>query len=229
MKLRIVTPFLVFFLSFYPAIAQAEDEHNPDPWESMNRNIFQFNEGADEYVLKPIAEGYVAGIPEQIRQLFTTFFETSNALADGINFILQGEPVRGSRQLARFVINCTLGMLCMVDVSGSFGIPVDQTNLGTTLGIWGVGDGPYLVVPLLGPSTVRDAAMIYPQSLLWAGNLIDDEGVRLVLRAGMIIDKRAHLLKAEDLIIGDKYSFIREAYLQSRHFAITGEELEDDF
>lgn len=229
MKVREIAPILVCILALCSSSGWADDEHDPDPWESMNRQIFQFNEGADKYVLKPLAEGYMAGVPEPIRELLQTFFDTSHAPADGINLMLQGEPVRGSQQLARFLINCTLGMLCLVDVSDSFGIPAERTSLGTTLGVWGVGDGPYLMVPLLGPSTVRDASMIYPQSLMWAGNLIEDEGLRYTIMAGMIIDKRARLLKAEELIIGDRYSFIRDTYLQTRRFEITGEEPEDDF
>ncbi|WP_426417420.1 MlaA family lipoprotein [Aestuariirhabdus sp. LZHN29] len=210
-------------------VVMAEGYDNPDPWEPMNRTVFQFNEGLDKYLLKPVAEGYVSGVPEPMRGLVSTFYDTSFAPADGLNLMLQGEPVRGFKQISRFLINCILGMVCLVDVADSFGIPADSTNLGTTLGKWGVGDGPYLMVPLLGPHTLRDAATIYPSSLMWAGAYVDGSDRRTALLLGLIVEKRAGLLKAEELIIGDKYSFIRDAYLQKRRYDITGEEPEDDF
>ncbi|RRJ84839.1 MlaA family lipoprotein [Aestuariirhabdus litorea] len=207
----------------------ANELTDPDPWEPMNRKIFQFNEGMDRYLLKPVAEGYVSTVPEPLRGLVSSFYGTSFAPADGVNLMLQGEPSRGLKQLARFLINCTLGMVCLVDVADSFGIEADSTSLGTTLGKWGVGDGPYLMVPLLGPHTLRDAAAIYPSNRMWPVTYVEGWERRAVLQTGLAVEKRASLLKAEELIIGDKYSFIRDAYLQSRRFDITGERVEDDF
>ncbi|MCL6414634.1 VacJ family lipoprotein [Aestuariirhabdus sp. Z084] len=226
---RVLGAFGLVVLLLFPGAATAEGVDDPDPWEPMNRKIFQFNEGFDKYLLKPVAEGYVAGVPEPMRGLASTFYSTSFAPADGVNLILQGEPVRGIQQISRFLINCVLGMLCTVDVADSFGIQAESSNLGTTLGKWGVADGPYLVVPFLGPHTLRDAATIYPSSLMWTVNYVEPWQRRTVLQAGMVVEKRASLLKAEELIIGDKYSFIRDAYLQTRQFEITGEEPEDDF
>lgn len=198
---------------------------NPrDPWEGFNRGMFSFNEGLDSAIFRPVAKGYEAAVPLPMRTGLSNGFANVEDISIGVNNLLQGKPDQAVTDLGRLVINSTLGILGLFDVASEMGIEKHNEDFGQTLGRWGVGTGPYLVLPILGPRDVRDAfgkavdvkadpvARIYP---------VDTRNSLILTR--MISDRTA-LLPAEKAIeeasLGDKYAYIRDAYLQRREYLV---------
>ncbi|MEZ5604421.1 MAG: VacJ family lipoprotein [Burkholderiaceae bacterium] len=191
-----------------------------DPLEPMNRAVFQFNDAVDRAVLKPVAQGYQDYIPENLRIAIGSVFGNVGAdLWTAANQLLQGKPVEAVSDLSRFVLNSTLGLAGLADIATPMGLAKHHEDFGQTLGVWGLPAGPYLVLPLLGPSSLRDA----PARIVDAqGDLvlaIDSAGQRNNAYLLRTVDTRAQLLRAERLVEGaalDRYSFIRDGYLQRR-------------
>jgi phospholipid-binding lipoprotein MlaA len=201
---------------------------NPDPFEGMNRKVMTFNDGADRMVLKPIAKGYVKITSEPVRRSVTNFYDNFAYPITIINQFLQGKVRLGFSDLGRFVVNTTAGILGLFDVATGLGMEYHDEDFGQTLGVWGVESGAYLVIPLWGPVTTRsgvgDIASFYTHPV----QFIDEDAIRYGLFAGWAIQTRASLLEAEDLIIGDRYVFIRDVYLQRREFLVNDGEIEED-
>jgi phospholipid-binding lipoprotein MlaA len=214
-------------LSLMPAMSQAASEE--DPWESFNRPIFRFNDTLDTYALKPIAQGYQAVTPQFLEDGIHNVFGNIGDVGNLANNVLQGKLHDAGVDTGRLIFNTTFGLLGFFDVAKHMGLQKNDEDFGQTLGVWGVNSGPYLVIPFLGPSTVRDATGRVPDSLLTPYPYIDHVPTRNVTRGVNVIDTRASLLSAERLISGDKYIFIRNAYLQSREFKVKDGEVEDDF
>ncbi|MNE40314.1 putative phospholipid-binding lipoprotein MlaA precursor [compost metagenome] len=145
------------------------------------------------------------------------------------NDVLQLKPHAAGVDTARLIFNTTFGLFGFFDVGTKMGLQRNDEDFGQTLGYWGTPSGPYVMLPLLGPSTVRDGIALYPDS--WTGpyRYIDDVSARNTMRAVDVVDTRAGLLSAEKLIQGDKYNFIRNAYLQNREFKVKDGQVEDDF
>jgi phospholipid-binding lipoprotein MlaA len=193
---------------------------NPrDPLEPFNRAMFSFNEGVDRVVAKPAAEVYVAVTPQLLRQGVTNFFSNLGDLWTGVNSALQLSGQKAGESFTRFGVNTFLGLGGLLDVASEAGIPRHREDFGQTLGRWGMPTGPYLVVPLWGPTTVRDAAVIPVDA---KGNLVSrinpaaDRTAATVLN---LVNTRARLLGAERLfneIALDKYTFARDTFLQRR-------------
>lgn len=199
---------------------------NPDPWEGFNRKVFAFNDTLDRYVMTPVARGYRAVTPAFVDRSVSHFFANLHDVADIVNYALQGN-FTGSRDNALRVIgNTTVGLAGLLDPASAGGIANQDTYFGATLGKWGVGQGNYLVLPFLGPSTVRNTAGIPADWILnplpepWT--LFGDESNRLWLEALGFVDMRADLLDYEQAIIGDRYSFVRDVYLQHDDFHVDG-------
>ena len=208
--------------------ATAQEEPNPDPFEGVNRVIFAFNDNVDRFALAPVARGYKAVMPTFARRGVSNFFANLYDLNGAINAALQGRFQSMAQNSGRFLVNSTVGMLGFVDVASEMGIPPYRTDFGHTLALWGFRSGPYLMVPFFGPRTVRSAAGTAFDtfaSLQWQL----DTTTRNWLFAVEIIDNRAALTAAEGLITGDRYIFIRDAYLQQREYFVTGGEVEDSF
>lgn len=208
--------------------SSSEILHPDDPWENFNRKMFSFNEGMDQYLLKPTAVGYTKAVPQAARTPIGSFFKNLRDFRSGINNILQWRWREAGHNLGRFTLNSTLGVLGFFDVATSTGLKRETTDLGITLARWGVPEGPYLMLPLLGPSTVRDATTIYPSSLMGL-NRIDHSMTKLAVVGLQIVDARAQLLEYESAIIGDRYNFIREFYLQDRRDKAGIDRRDDDF
>ncbi len=193
---------------------------NPrDPWEGYNRAMYGFNEKADQYVLKPIAQGYDAVTPNFVQAGVTNFYENLADLGTGLNNLLQGKFAEGAGDLGRLVVNSTLGILGLWDVATPMGLEKHNEDFGQTLGWYGVPPGPYLVIPLYGPSTLRDAPARAIDPSFAYNRRIDDIAVRNSLYGLDIVRTRAGLLKAEKVLDEaalDKYSFTRDAWLQRR-------------
>lgn len=209
-----------------------------DPWLGFNRKIFAFNEVADRWVLKPLASGYRAVVPDRIERHVANVFANFMDVVSAGNHALQGEGRYAADTAGRVVANTLLGIGGVFDVASAGGIPRRPSNFGTTLGKWGVGSGPYLVLPFLGPSTVRDASAlpvdfaIHPIAKPWT--VIAHDETRLAVVFVDAVDSRARLLNYEPAVIGDRYTFIRDVYLQQRDASIHGASavdpfLEDDF
>ncbi|WP_447592199.1 MlaA family lipoprotein [Aquipseudomonas campi] len=209
-----------------PAMASASEE---DPWESFNRPVFRFNDVLDTYALKPLAQGYQKVTPQFVEDGVHNVFANIGDVGNLANNLLQGKLHNAGVDSGRLIFNTTFGLLGFIDVASRMGLQRNDEDFGQTLGVWGVNSGPYLVLPLLGPSTVRDATAKVPDSFLGPYPYIDHVPTRNVTRGVNVIDARARLLSAERMISGDKYIFIRNVYLQSREFRIRDGEVVDDF
>lgn len=208
---------------------------NPDdPWEGFNRSIFEFNESFDAWVLKPVAKGYDAVTPTPVRVGVTNFFGNIGDVWVGINNLMQGKPRSAASDLGRFVVNSTMGVGGLLDVASPMGLPRHEEDFGQTLAIWGVGSGPYVVLPFLGPSTARDTGGVSVDLAASPIRLINDDVTRYQVNAVRLINARADLLPAESVVNGaalDKYAYWRSAFLQRRRFVIHdgNPPREDDF
>ena len=200
----------------------APDER--DPLEPYNRAMFRFNDAVDRAVVKPVAKGYKAVTPEFVDEGITNFFANLEDLTVAANSLLQGKFHNALSDASRVVVNSTVGVLGFFDVASALGAKKHDEDFGQTLGYWGVPPGPYLVLPLLGPSTVRDAPALavdlYTTDVVF---LHEDETVRNVGLTLEFVDTRADLLSKEEIvedIAFDRYDSIRNAYLEHRRFLV---------
>ncbi len=210
--------------------AQAGTDVNPDdPWEGFNRKVYSFNKFADTYFLKPVAKGYdwitPAPVDDGISNIFDNLGETKNFINDSLQF----KFADAGTDLMRFLINSTIGVAGIFDVASRMGLQRNEEDFGQTLASWGVESGPFVVLPLLGPSNVRDGISLVPDHFSVPQAYIDHDETRTAVYAVDTIDTRADLLSAEELVQGDEYSFIRDAYMQRREFLATDGAVEDDF
>ena len=219
-----------------PAHAQDEyDEYetygNPDPWEPVNRAIFRFNDTVDRFTLKPIARAYDAFVPQPVEDGVTNFFANLGEPKNLVNDTLQGKFHDAGIDTARFLFNTTLGLGGFFDVATRMGLQRNDEDLGQTIGSWGVPSGPYVVLPLLGPSTLRDGLVRIPEG--FAGYTYPDQVGHVPTRntafAFDMVDTRAALLSQERLIRGERYVFIRNAYLQNREYKVKDGAVVDEF
>ena len=224
MNLKELTSF--FLLLFLSNIAVGED----DPFEEYNRKVWAFNEFLDDNFAKPTAEIYTSFTPDFIEVGITNFFRNLNELDNTANQLLQGKPLFAINDFSRFLINSTIGLGGFIDVGSRFGLERHDEDFGQTLGVWGVGSGPFLMIPLYGPSTPRGLAGRSVSSVLSGTFAIEETDVRIGITALDALETRARYLEVETLIIGDRYSFIRDSYMQYQEFESSdGENQTDDF
>jgi phospholipid-binding lipoprotein MlaA len=196
-----------------------------DPLEGLNRTVFKFNDTVDTYALKPVAKGYQWAVPQPVRSSVTNFFSNVGDVYIAANELLQLKIADGVGDVMRVVINTVFGVGGLFDVATLAKLPKHSSDFGITLGHYGVPSGPYLVLPLLGPSTVRDTAGL---AVDYYGNplsYVQPSSVSWALYGVNLVNTRANLLTTVDVLSGaaiDKYSFIRNAYLQRRRFLISG-------
>ncbi|MBF0677130.1 MAG: VacJ family lipoprotein [Pseudomonas sp.] len=208
------------------SVLAATDE---DPWEGFNRTMFAFNDKVDTYALKPLAEGYRAVTPQFLEDGIHNVFSNVGDVRTLTNNLLQGKFRDAGIDTSRILFNSTFGLLGFFDVASKMGLPRNDEDFGQTLGAWGLDSGPYLVLPFLGPSTVRDAFSRVPDAYLNVYPYMDHVPTRNTTLGVDALDTRASLLSAEKLIQGDKYVFIRNIYLQNREFKVKDGLVEDDF
>jgi phospholipid-binding lipoprotein MlaA len=193
--------------------------NSADPWENLNRKTFAFNDTLDRAVLKPVATGYEKVVPGFAREGVNNFFDNLDDIGTSLNNLLQGKPGQGLSDAGRFLVNTTLGVFGLWDVATPMGLEKHNEDFGQTLGVWGVRSGPYLVLPLLGPSSARDAPARIVDPSWYYSTYVDPESLYWGLWGLEKVRTRANLLKAETLVNDaalDKYSFIRDAWLQRR-------------
>lgn len=196
---------------------------NKDPLEGLNRGVYKFNDVTDKALFKPVAKVYKAVTPSPVRAGFNNFFNNLGSITTVLNDLLQFKFANAFTDAGRFVINSTFGLAGFIDVAGMDNIPLRKEDFGQTLGQWGVGNGAYLVLPFIGPSSLRDTTgLVFDTAtsdpITYTRNIGE---IRLAnqLRGGQFIDKRTELLTATDLVDEaslDPYAFTRDAYLQKR-------------
>lgn len=217
MKFAMRTAVVALVVSAVPGAVLAQNAK--DPIEGWNRAVFGFNEGLDKAVLKPVAEGYRAVVPELVRSGVSNVFANIGDGWSAINQLLQGKPVAAAEMTMRVATNTLFGIGGLFDVASDLGIERRTEDFGQTLGRWGLPAGPYLVLPVLGPSSLRDTAAL-PVDLQWSAAALTDDGATSAgLTLLRIIDVRASLLvagKLLDEIALDKYVFVRDGYLTRR-------------
>ena len=200
-----------------------------DPLKNLNQKTHNLNQTLDLQVASPVARFYKRITPDFIEMGITNFTQNVEDLSIGVNNILQGKIKSGFSDLSRFTINSTIGIAGFLDIASDMGLEKHDEDFGQTLAVWGVPNGPYLVLPGLGPSTMRDTLAMIPDAFLTPLWLIDHDRTSYSLTAIDLIDTRARYLGLESVVIGDEYLFYRDAYLQSRQFEIKDGEIEDDF
>jgi len=199
--------------------ASGPQAHAADPLEPWNRGVYKFNDALDRTVLKPVATVYQESTPEMMRRGIGNFFANLEDAWTMVNSALQLKGQAAAESLTRFWVNTFMGLGGVIDVASEMQIPRHNEDFGQTLGYWGVGAGPYVMLPLLGPSTLRDTAALPAD---WRGDLVthvEDVPVRNTLLGVRVVHRRAGLLKQEGLLEGaalDKYNFLRDAFLQHR-------------
>jgi phospholipid-binding lipoprotein MlaA len=190
-----------------------------DPWEKWNRKVFAFNERLDEKVLEPLATGYSNAVPRPVRNGIDNLFGNAADAWSAVNNFLQGKFTNGLQDVIRFGTNTVFGLFGLLDVATEFGVDHQYEDFGQTLGTWGFGPGAYVVWPLFGPSSVRESVALPLDRAVSPALVVNDGAVKWELTGLQIINTRANLLGAgrvlNDIAL-DKYTFIRDAYLQRR-------------
>ena len=197
---------------------------NPkDPWESMNRSVASFNDKVDDNVLRPVATGYRNVVPDLVQTGVRNVFNNFADMWSTVNNLLQLKPLNTAESLGRVVVNTVFGIYGIFDVATYIKLERHPEDFGQTLGYWGVPNGPYLVLPLFGPSTLRDGASLPVDFAVSPTQYINDIPTRNQVFALRLVSKRAELLKSGNMLEEasiDKYSFTRDAYLQYRRSQI---------
>lgn len=235
MKISLLPKFALLGIVF--ALTGCATNGDPrDPLEPLNRGIYKFNDTVDEAVMKPVAKGYKAVLPNPVRTGVGNFFSNIDDALIAVNNLLQFKFSQAASDVARMIANTTFGIGGLFDVATSFGLEKHNEDFGQTLGYWGIGDGPFLMLPLLGPSNLRDAvglAAYYQLDPVWN---LSHVPTRNTLGALRVLDHRARLLDAEKVLDEaalDPYTFLRDAYIQQRRSLIYDgnpprEKLEDE-
>ena len=216
-RLRLTAVCAVISLGVLGGCASTNDPR--DPLEPINRGVYQFNEGVDTMFLKPVAEVYQAIIPPVARTGVSNVFANINDVVVALNNLLQGKVTEALSDVGRVLINTTAGLFGLFDVATPVGLEKHDEDFGQTLGYWGLGDGPYLVLPLLGPSNLRDTAGRVVDYNTDPVTYIEPTRDRNQVQGLRLVSRRAELLSASRLLSVaalDEYEFVREAYLQRR-------------
>lgn len=200
-----------------------------DPWRETNERIFAFNDFFDQLLVRPVANTYTIVLPRFARQGIGNFFSNLNDINVFVNDLLQLKFTAALNDSGRFFINSTLGVVGFVDVASGMGLRKNEEDFGQTLGFWGVASGPYVVLPVFGSSNVRDSLGLVLDTLFNPIQYHDEGEVRLVLFTLQEIDTRASLLSMDELVTGNRYLFVREAYVQRRQYLVNDGQIEDEF
>jgi len=194
-----------------------------DPFEGFNRAMYQFNDALDTAVIKPLGQGYNAIVPAPVNRGVTNFFNNIEDVTSAVNNLLQFKVGRAVSDVGRVAVNSTVGIAGLFDVASNMDLPRYDEDFGQTLGSWGVASGPYIVLPVLGPSSGRDTVGRVADWFTDPLNYLEDDTLRWSLKGLDIVDTRADLLNASrvlDEAALDPYAFVRDAYLQKRRDAV---------
>ena len=223
-RFRIVLAgILLFTLSACAAPIGKRSPDPHDPWEGFNRSMFSFNEGLDRAIIKPVAKGYEAIVPTPINVIITNFFNNIDDLMIAVNNLLQGKVKDSISDLSRLALNSTLGIGGLIDVATGMTFEKHDEDFGQTFARWGFGEGAYVVLPVFGSRTVRDSFGLAVDLPLDPVTWVHPDGLSLSMIGVRQIDARADLLSTEKVVEAgaiDKYTYLRDAYLQRRQYLI---------
>jgi phospholipid-binding lipoprotein MlaA len=206
-----------------PGTAPVAAPHPADPWEAWNRKVYAFNDAIDVAVVKPVATAYRDIVPPLVRTGVSNFFGNIDDAWSAANHLLQGKMAHGLEMGFRVLTNTLMGFAGVLDPATEFGMQRRSEDFGQTLGAWGVGAGPYVMLPLLGPSTLRDSAALIADRQMSASDLAHTSAGAAAVTTLEIVNLRANLLNATallDRVALDRYSFLRDAHLQRRQDAV---------
>jgi phospholipid-binding lipoprotein MlaA len=226
-KTSLLTLCLGSSLGIYSVASAAEVAS--DPWEGVNRITYGFNKGVDLAVLRPLAKGYEFVTPDPIEKGVHNFFSNLADVGSLANNLLQLKGDASAHDFARIMLNTTFGLGGIFDVATPMGSPKSGEDFGQTLGYWGISSGSYIVLPLLGPSSVRDGIAKIPDSYTNVWGEVDHVPTRNVGYVVNVLDTRVGLFPLEKMISGDEYSFVRDAYLQQREFVVRDGRMDTEF
>ena len=219
-KILIISFSLVLSLNAYSDV---------DPFEDINLITHNFNAKIDENFSAPIAKVYVKIMPDKLETGVSNFVANYEDVNIGLNNLLQGKIKDGFSDIGRLLVNSTVGVLGFVDVASKIGLEKHDEDFGQTLGYWGFGPGPYIVLPFLGPSSLRDTVAQIPDAFLGGLFFVEHERTSYELTLVDLLETRARYLGMESLVIGDEYLFYRDAYFQNREYEILDGNIDDDF
>jgi len=224
--LKQCTAFLLLLCIFVASEASAQTD---DPWRETNERLFKLNDYFDQLIVRPVASAYTLFIPRVARQGIGNFFSNIDDINVFVNDLLQLKLDAAMNDSGRLLVNTTLGLGGVLDVASGFGLYKNEEDFGQTLGRWGVGAGPYVMLPVFGASNVRDSFGLVLDTLFNPIQYLDEESLRLTLFLVKETDSRSGLLALDELITGDRYLFVREAYVQRREYLVADGQVEDEF
>ena len=228
--MKLIPYFFALVLLLPAGLVQAGDEpRNVDPFEAINRPLFELNNSLDRWLVRPVAKGYDWVMPGFAKRGVGNMFANMYDFNSAINGVLQGRFVGAAQGGGRFLVNTTLGVAGLFDVATGMGIRPYRTDFGHTLAIWGFESGPYVMVPFFGPRTIRSGTGTIFDTYTSIPTYIDNVPLRNSIWALELIDGRARLLSADELISGDPYIFVRDAYMQSRETFVNDGVVQDTF
>lgn len=230
--LNTVCILLAALLSCLPVAALTQSystNKDIDPFITVNRSIYDFDEALDAVVIKPVAKSYDFIMPEFAKRCVSNFFNNLDDINVVVNDVLQLKIDNAMHDSGRFALNTTIGIGGLIDVASGMGLYKNYEDFGQTLGYWGMDSGAYLVLPFLGTSTVRDTVGMFPDYLLNPVFWISDSETRFTLYTLDNIDTRLNYMAAEAMINGDDYVFVRDAYLQRREYLVADGEVYDEW
>ncbi|NVK21108.1 MAG: VacJ family lipoprotein [Kangiellaceae bacterium] len=215
---------LLFSLAVFLTACASTGKNPADPYEEYNRSMWEFNKGLDKAILKPVAKGYKAVTPDPIEKGVSNFFSNLGEITTIINDLLQGKFGKAGKDTGRFLINSTLGLAGLLDPATDMGLEKEEEDFGQTLAVWGFDSGAYLMLPFLGPSTVRDGfgRVVDSTAFYTPYDDLNDDQTKWSLRALDLVQTRAGLLSLDEQLEAalDDYTLVRDAYLQRREFMI---------
>jgi len=216
-SLRKKIPLFVVLLGL-GLMSNAYAEEEASALESYNRAMFKFNTVVDHYTFRAMAKVYGKLFSKGIRNRVHNFFSNLEDINVAVNGALQGKFKQAGMDSARFLVNTTVGLAGLIDVGSRIGLEKHNEDFGQTLGVWGMAPGPYIVLPVLGPSTLRDAPGRFLDGLLHPRRYVTPAHDKWALTVVDLVDRREEYLDKEQLLVGDRYLFVREAYLQRRDY-----------
>ena len=231
-ELSLISLAATAWLAMTPIAAlAAEDNNNVDPLEPVNRKIYAFNDTVDRYFFRPVAKGYNFVLPQPVRNGVGNFFDHWTYPVTIVNGFLQGKFRQGTEDTVRFVFNTTFGLLGIFDPATAGGLPKHTEDFGLTFARWGIPQGPYVVIPVLGPYTARSGIGILGNIQVNPVVQIDNSSARTKLIIAWFIESRAALIGPDETVQDayDPYLFMRDAYLQNRDYLLNGSPEDDAF